>query len=86
MLLNELAERIFSSISVRKHTLETYRSMYRCHVAQAIGEMDIADINRSDIKQLLIGIPPQTAAMTLAVIKVLFREALEYEWLEKSPV
>ena len=48
--------------------------------------MNLVDINRSDIKRALWGLPPQTGQMTLAVIKLLFREAMELEMIEKSPV
>ena len=48
--------------------------------------MQLTEINRSDIKKAIWGLPPQTGQMTLAVIKVLFREAMELELIEKSPV
>jgi len=86
MKLDQLSERVFISLPIRKKTLATYRSMYRCHIAGKLGGVEIDEINRSDIKALIVGLPAQTAMMTLAVIKVLFREALELEYLEKSPV
>ena len=86
MDLNHLAELVMSSLPIRKKTLATYKSMYRCHVEAKLGAVEIEEINRSDIKSLIVGLPPQTAMMTLAVIKVLFREALELGFLEKSPV
>ena len=43
-------------------------------------------ITRSDIKLCIAGLPSQTAATTLAVIKMLFREAIENGVIEKSPV
>ena len=85
MKLDQLSEQVFSSLPIRKKTLATYRSMYRCHIQGKLGALEINEINRSDIKSLIFGLPPQTAAMTLAVIKVLFREALELEYTEKSP-
>jgi integrase len=66
--------------------MNTYRSMYRCHIARQLGSKEIDEINRSDIKLAIASLAPQTAAMTLAVIKVLFREALELGLIEKSPV
>lgn len=86
MDLNSLASIVIPALPIRKKTLATYRSMYRCHIEKKIGKLSIDEINRSDIKNLIIGLPPQTAMMVLAVIKVLFREALENEYLEKSPV
>jgi integrase len=86
MDLNQLSQRVFGSLPIRKKTLATYRSMYRCHIEPSLGLKDIEQINRSDIKALIVGLAPQTAMMTLAVIKVLFREALELGYMEKSPV
>jgi integrase len=86
MDLNQLSQLVIGRLPIRKKTLATYRSMYRCHIEPALGLKNIEEINRSDFKALIVGLPPQTAMMTLAVIKVLFREALELGYLEKSPV
>jgi integrase len=86
MDLNHLSQIVLATLPIRKKTLATYRSMYRCHIQTVIGKTPIEEINRSDIKLLVVGLPPQTAMMTLAVVKVLFREALELGLLEKSPV
>lgn len=86
MKLDQFAEQVFASLNVRKKTMATYKSMYRCHITSNLGKIDLADISRSAIKETIHGLPPQTASMTLAVIKLLFREALELELIEKSPV
>jgi integrase len=86
MNLNELAELVLNKLPIRKKTMATYNSMFRCHIQPKIGDLEIDEINRSDIKGLIVGLPPQTAMMVLAVVKVLFREALELGYLEKSPV
>jgi integrase len=86
MLLDQFAYQVFASLNVRKKTMATYRSMYRCHISRPLGTTEISEITRTSIKVAIHGLPPQTAQMTLAVIKLLFREALELELLEKSPV
>ena len=86
MELDCFAKQVFASLSVRKKTLATYRSMYKCHVSAKIGQIEVSEISRSSIKGTIYGLPPQTAQMTLAVIKLLFREAMELELIEKSPV
>ena len=60
--------------------------MYRCHIDPHLGHKNLDEVTRSDIKQVIYGLPPQTAQMTLAVIKLIFREAMELELLDKSPV
>jgi integrase len=86
MNLDCFAKLVFATLDVRAKTHATYRSMYKCHIFPNIGGMELADIGRSDIKRTLWGLPPQTGQMTLAVIKMLFREAMELELIEKSPV
>ncbi len=86
MLLDQFAKQVFSSLNVRRKTFATYKSMYKCHISPNMGQMNLSDINRSDIKRTLWGLPPQTGQMTLAVIKMIFREAMELELIEKSPV
>jgi integrase len=84
--LDELFVKVVFTIPIRKKTLATYKSMYRCHIQSRLGQIPIEAISGSDIKETIAGLPPQTAMMTLAVIKALFREALERGYLEKSPV
>ena len=86
MLFEEFALDLFSVLPVRRKTLATYRSMYRCHIARVLGALHLEEINRSDIRNVISSLPPQTAQMTLAVVKLIFREAMEMGILEKSPV
>ena len=59
--------------------------MYRCHIQPALGQIDLSDVKRTQIQDLLRPLPPQTAATTLAVIKTLYREALAQEIVDHSP-
>ncbi len=86
MKLDEFATEVFATLNVRAKTFATYKSMYKCHISPKIGALEISAIGRSDIKKAIWGLPPQTGQMTLAVIKLLFREAMELELIEKSPV
>ncbi len=86
MKLDDFAKEVFATLNVRAKTFATYKSMYKCHISPNIGSLELAAIGRSDIKKAIWGLPPQTGQMTLAVIKLLFREAMELELIEKSPV
>jgi integrase len=72
-------------LPIREKTRNNYFSVYRCHIQEPLEYKEIADIKRSDIQNVLLGLPPQTAAMTLALIKTIFREALSQEIVESSP-
>jgi integrase len=59
--------------------------MLRLHVFPSLAHRDISEIKRSDIQSAIHGLCPQTAAMSLAVIKTVFREALAQELIDASP-
>ncbi len=50
-----------------------------------IGELELSEIKRTHIQELIAPLPPQTSQMTLAVLKSIFREALAQELVEHSP-
>jgi len=50
-----------------------------------IGELELTEIKRTHIQELIAPLPPQTSQMTLAVLKSIFREALAQELVEHSP-
>lgn len=86
MKVADFAEQVLSRLPIRQKTLATYRSMLKCHIYPKFGEIEMDQVTRSDVKTCISSLPPQTAATTLAVIKMLFREALEEGIVEKSPV
>ena len=59
--------------------------MYRCHIQPSLGGCQLDEIKRADIQALIAPLPPQTAQMTLAVMKTLYREAMAQELVEHSP-
>jgi integrase len=85
MLLESFARQVISDLPIRAKTRSTYLSMLKCHVAPTLGALSIEAVTRSDIQRSLGGLPPQTAAMTLAVIKSVYREAQARGVVESSP-
>ncbi len=79
------AQSVLASLPVREKTRGNYKSMYRCHIQGKLGAMHVEDIKRSTIQDLIIALPPQTALMTLAVLKTVFREAVARKVIELSP-
>lgn len=79
------AQSFLRELPIRQKTLANYQSMYRCHIHAGIGYKYIDDIKRSDIQSIIRPLPPQTSAMTLAVVKTLFREAIARGLVENSP-
>jgi integrase len=85
MLFENFALQTIDHLPIRIKTRATYLSMLRHHVFPSLAHRDIADIKRIEINAAIQGLPPQTAAMSLAVIKRVFREALAQELIDASP-
>jgi integrase len=85
MLFETFALQTIDHLPIRIKTRATYFSMLRLHVFPSLAHRDIAAIKRIEINAAIQGLPPQTAAMSLAVIKRVFREALAQELIDASP-
>ena len=59
--------------------------MYRCHIEKSIGHLDLTEVKRTHIQELIAPLRPQTSQMTLAVLKSIYREAIAQELIEHSP-
>ncbi len=85
MLVESFARQVIGDLPIRAKTRSTYLSMLKCHIAPNLGARSLESITRSDIQGSLRGLPPQTAAMTLAVIKSVYREAQAIGIVDSSP-
>ena len=85
MLFESFALQTINHLPIRQKTFATYHSMLKLHVFPTLAHRDIRTIKRLDIQSTIQGLPPQTSAMSLAVIKTVFREALAQEIIDTSP-
>ena len=85
MQFDDFSMQAIRHLPIRHKTRSTYRSMLKCHINPIIGSSYLREITRVDIQHCIQGLPPQTAAMTLAVIKSIFREAQSQKIVEISP-
>ena len=72
-------------LPIRPKTAETYRSVYRRYIYPALHHHELAEIKREHIQAVIKPLPPQTGATTLAVLKTIFREAIDNGYCEHSP-
>ncbi len=72
-------------LPIREKTRKNYFSVYKCHIKPTLENIEITDVKRADVQLAILGLSPQTAAMTLALIKTIYREALGQEIVEYSP-
>ena len=85
MHFETFAMQTIGNLPIRPKTRATYLSMLRLHIFPTLAHRDIRTISRTDIQSTIHGLPPQTSAMSLAVIKTVFREALAQEIIDSSP-
>jgi integrase len=76
---------IVTSLPLRKKTKANYISVLIKHVHPFIGDCGLREISREEIQRTIVLLPPQTAAMTLAAIKTVYREARTRSLVETSP-
>ena len=85
MLFESFALQTINHLPIRQKTFATYHSMLKLHIFPTLAHRDIRSIKRIDIQSAIQSLPPQTSAMSLAVIKTVFREALAQAIIDASP-
>jgi len=85
VLFESFAMQTVGNLPIRHKTRATYLSMLRLHIFPTLAHRDSLTIKRLDIQIAIQGLPPQTSATALAVIKTVFREALAQEVVQSSP-
>jgi len=73
------------ALPIRPKTSQTYNSVYRRYIYPALHQFDLDEVKREHIHNLIKSLPPQTGATTLAVLKTIFREAIDNAYCENSP-
>jgi integrase len=85
VLFESFALQTINHLPIRQKTFATYHSSLRVHIFPTLAHRDIRNITRLDIQGAIHGLPPQTSATALAVMKTVFREALAQELVHTSP-
>ena len=85
VLFESFALQTVGHLPIRPKTRATYHSALKLHIFPTLAHRDIRSIKRLDVQSAIQGLPSQSAAMSLAVIKTIFREALAQEIIDTSP-
>jgi integrase len=85
MIFRTHSDEVLEALNIRQKTLATYRSIYRRHIDKELGAKLIGTITRLDVRAVIKPLTPQTSAMTLAVMKTLFREGISRGLIQDSP-
>lgn len=76
---------VIAVLALRAKTKKDYLSALNCHVFPRIGAYEMTSISKSHVQEIVRELDPPIAAKTLAVLKTVFREAIDYGHLEISP-
>ena len=85
MQFNVFARNTIIGLSIREKTRQNYLSIFRCHLEQQLIGLDLLDVKRTHLNDVLSGLPPHTRSATFAVLRTIFREALSSGLLDISP-
>ena len=84
--LDEFAESLWKHLKITKKTLANYRGTYRLHVSATLGSKFLGTVSKRDILEVLAPLSPHTYYQTLMSCRVIFREAVDRELVDVSPV
>ena len=84
--LDEFAESLWKHLKITKKTLANYRGTYRLHVSSTLGSKSLGTVSKRDILEVLAPLSPHTYYQTLMSCRVIFREAVDRELVDVSPV
>lgn len=86
MLLDTFTESLWPHLSVTSKTKQNYQGAYRRYVKGPIGSLELSEITKGQVVELLAILPPQSRYQTLMMLKTVYREAIDREIVESSPV
>jgi integrase len=76
---------VIEMLPIRTKTYESYISAYRCHIAGHFAGRKITEITKMEIQTLLSPLKPQVRAKVLAILKTIFREAVNLKLMPVAP-
>ena len=79
-------EHLWPQLEVTAKTRKNYMGAYRRYLSSPIGNLNINEVTKSMIIDALAVLPQQTRYQTFMVAKVIFRNAVDRELIEASPV
>lgn len=70
---------------LRECTLVGYESVWRNHIAEPLGDLELEELTPRKIDAWLESMPPKTARKSLAILRTCIRTAYKYEFIDKDP-
>jgi integrase len=84
--LDDFALSLWKHLKITKKTLINYKGTYRLHISPLIGDKLLREVTRRDLLDALAPLSPHTYYQTLMSCRVIYREAVNRELVDVSPV
>ena len=84
--LDDFALSLWNHLKITKKTLINYKGTYRLHISPLLGDKLLGAVTRRDLLDALAPLSPHTYYQTLMSCRVIYREALNRELVDVSPV
>lgn len=78
MLVNKWGEIVWTVLNVRPKTLYDHKRLYIKHINPIVSQSDLDGVDLVVLQRKLVELPPQTSRHILMVVRVLWREAMNY--------
>lgn len=82
MKLDIFVESLWDQLDITKKTKKNYQNAYERNLKSELGSLNIDDISKAKLIDIMSNLTPQSKYQTLMVARVIFREALERELIE----
>lgn len=86
LVLDDWAASCWTTLAVRPHTIKTYQSLYRNHLAPVFGHRDMTTITRREVQRWVLTLPPVLSAKAVPLMRTLYREANIYDLIDNNPM
>jgi len=86
MKLDDFAANCWTFIPVSKKTLCNYKGAYKRNISTPLGQKEMSEISRREFLDVLAPLAAANYFQTLMATRVIYREALNRELVEVSPV
>ena len=84
--LDDFAQSLWKHLKITKKTLANYRGTYKLHISPAVGTKLLGEVSRRDLLDALAPLSPHTYYQTLMTCRAIYREAVNRELVDVSPV
>lgn len=86
MKLDTFANHCWKVLPLATKTIENYRGAYNRNVSKVFGNYELGQITKAEFLDLLAPLTPPNRFQTLMTLKVIYREAVSRELLDRSIV